>query len=78
VIGTLIEKTPAPRGGDIPWLLLSGKPGVGQGRFSKVTYIQRADTEGGIVPSGGCDQVHQDQEVRVKYKATYIFYRAKE
>jgi hypothetical protein len=37
VIGTLIEKTPAPKGGDIPWLLLKGKAGVGKGRFSKVT-----------------------------------------
>jgi hypothetical protein len=78
VIGTPIEKIPAPNGGDIPWLLLKGKPGVGQGRFSQVTYIQRVDTEGGIAPSGGCDRVHQDQEVFVKYKATYVFHRAKE
>jgi hypothetical protein len=78
VVGSVIEKSPAPRSGDLPWLLLKGKPGVGQGRFSKVTYIRRADTEGGIVPSGGCDQFHRDQEVRVTYKATYIFYRAKE
>jgi len=77
VIGTPIEQTPAPKGGDIPWVLLKAKAGVGKGRFSKVTYIQRVDTEGGIVPPGGCDKVHQDQEVRVKYKATYVFYRAK-
>jgi hypothetical protein len=74
VIGTLVEQIPAPNGGDIPWLLLKTKSGVGKGRFSKVDYIQRVDTEGGIAPSGGCDQVHQDQEVRVKYKATYVFY----
>src|SRR5262249_48694627 len=73
VVGTLIEKTRAPKSGDIPWLLLKGKPGVGQGRFSKVTYIRRVDTEGGIAPYGGCDRVHRDQEVRAKYKATYIF-----
>jgi hypothetical protein len=78
VIGTLIEKTRAPKSGDIPWLLLKGKPGGGHGRFSKVTYIRRVDTEGGIAPSCGCDKFHQDQVVRVKYKGTYIFYRAKE
>jgi hypothetical protein len=78
VIGTPVEKILAPKGGDIPWVLLKAKAGVGKGRFSKVTYIQRVDTEGGIVPSGGCDKVHQDQAVRVKYKATYVFYCAKE
>jgi Protein of unknown function (DUF3455) len=78
VIGALIEKTPAPQGSDIPWLLLKGKAGGDKGRFSKVTYIQRVDTEGGIAPSGGCDKVHHGQEVRVKYKATYIFYGTKE
>jgi hypothetical protein len=78
VIGTPIEKAPAPKGGDIPWLLLKRKAGVGQGRFSKVTYIQRVDTEGGIAPSGGGDKARQDHEVRVKYKATYVFYREKE
>jgi hypothetical protein len=31
VIGTLIEKVPAPRGGDIPWLLLRRKAGVSKG-----------------------------------------------
>jgi hypothetical protein len=78
VIGTLIEKSPAPKGGDIPWLLLKRKAGAGEGRFSKVTYIQRVDTEGGIAPPGRGDQVRRGQEVRVKYKATYVFYCARE
>jgi hypothetical protein len=78
VIGTLIEKTPVPKAGDIPWLLLKRKAGAGKGLFSKVTYIQRVDTEGGIAPAGGCNKARQGQEVRVKYKATYVFYCAKE
>jgi hypothetical protein len=77
VIGTLVQKSPAPQADDIPWLLLKRKAGAGTGRFSKVTYIQRVDTEGGIAPSGGCDKAHEGQEVRVKYKATYVFYRPK-
>ena len=78
VIGEPIEKTHAPQGNDLPWLLLKGKAGGNKGRFSNVTYIQRVDTEGGITLSGGCDKDHQGQEVRVKYKATYVFYGAKE
>jgi uncharacterized protein DUF3455 len=78
VIGTQIEKTSAPKGGDIPWLLLKRKAGAGKGRFSRVTYIQRVDTEGGIAPARTCEKDRQGQEVRVKYKATYVFYCAKE
>src|SRR5271166_3421185 len=78
VIGTQIEKTSAPKGGDIPWLLLKRKAGAGKGRFNRVTYIQRVDTERGIAPARTCDKARQGQEVRVKYKATYVFYCAKE
>ena len=78
MIGTLIKKTPSPKSGDIPWLLLKREAGTGEGRFGKVTYIQRVDTEGGIAPPGGCDKAHQGQEVRVKYRATYVFYGAGE
>jgi hypothetical protein len=35
------------------------------------------DTEGGIVLPEGCDEFHQGPEMRVKYKATYVFYGAK-
>jgi hypothetical protein len=78
VIGTPIEKTSAPNDGDIPWLLLKRKSVAGKGRFSRVTYIQRVDTEGGIAPARPSDQARQGQEVRVRYKATYVFYGAKE
>ena len=74
VIGILIEKAPARKDGDIPWLLLKAKDNLGKGQFTKVTYIQRVNTEGGIAPAKGCDQAQEGSEVRVKYKATYIFY----
>jgi hypothetical protein len=77
VIGTLIEKTDAPKTGDIPWLLLKRKSGAGKGRFSRVTYIQHVDTEGGVAPPGTPEKSRQGEEVRVKYKATYVFYCAK-
>ena len=37
VIGTQIEKTSAPKGGDILWLLLKRNAGAGKGRFNRVT-----------------------------------------
>jgi hypothetical protein len=77
VIGELIEKAPAPKDGDIPWLLLKGKAVGNDGIFSRVTHIQRVDTEGGNAPAERPDQSHQGQEVRVNYKATYIFYGAR-
>jgi hypothetical protein len=52
VIGTQVEKTSTPKNGDIPRLLLKRKAGAGKGRFSRGTYIQRVDTEGGIAPPG--------------------------
>jgi hypothetical protein len=74
VIGKLMEKAPAPKDGDIPWLLLKAKENLGKGLFSKVTYIQRVHTEGGIAPAKKCAKAQEGKEIRVKYKATYIFY----
>jgi hypothetical protein len=74
VISMLIETAPAPKDGDIPWLLLKAKENLGKGLFSRVTYIQRLNTEGGVAPAKGCDKAQEGNEVRVKYKATYIFY----
>jgi hypothetical protein len=62
VIGTQIEKTSAPKDGGIPRLLLKRKAGVGKGRFSRGTYIQRVDTERGIAPPG-----HAIRPVKVRW-----------
>jgi hypothetical protein len=59
--------------------MVSGrKCSSGKGRFSSVTYIQRVDTQGGTAPATACDKARQGQEVRVNYKAAYVFYCAKE
>jgi hypothetical protein len=52
VVGTLIQTAHAPKGGDIPWLLLKGKADAGKGRFGKVAYIQRVENRGGRRPLG--------------------------
>ena len=42
---TPVEKTPKPPAA--PWLLLKAASHQGDGKFSKVAYIRRVDTEGG-------------------------------
>ena len=63
--------------GSIPWLLLSGSPTEGAGKFAGVTSIQRVATKGGVEPAGGCDASKAGQEVRVPYTADYYFYKRK-
>jgi hypothetical protein len=74
VIGKMEQKVDAPGASDIPWLLLSAKSSEGQGKFSKVSFIQRLGTHGGKAPTADCDAAHVGKEARVDYKATYYFY----
>jgi hypothetical protein len=74
VVGKLEQKVDAPGAADIPWLLLSAKSHEGNGRFEKVSFIQRVDTKGGKAPATGADAAHVGQEQSVKYTATYLFY----
>ncbi|HMJ12980.1 MAG TPA: DUF3455 domain-containing protein, partial [Polyangiaceae bacterium] len=61
----------------IPLLLLSAVSHEGKGKMSKVTYIQRLDTAGGLAPTAGCDASHVGEIARAGYAATYVFYKAK-
>jgi hypothetical protein len=63
---------PDPDGVD--WLLLPAKSTTGNGLFSRVTYIQRLDTDGGKPLAEGCDQANNQTEVLVEYSARYLFY----
>lgn len=65
-----------PVDGAIPWLRLRATGLGGDGMFSKVTYIQRLNTEQGLQPSTECDQRSVGVHVRVPYTATYYFYTA--
>ena len=59
----------------IPWLRLeAATPTEGDGIFSRVTYIQRVNTTGGVKPA---DSGNFEGEVRkVPYTTEYYFYRA--
>lgn len=65
-----------PDASAIPWLLLSAASNTGDGLMSKVTYIQRLNTVGGLAPQTGCDADHVDTTVESEYSATYYFYKA--
>lgn len=58
----------------IPWLLLKTVSSDGPGIFSRVTYIQRTNTSGGLIPAAPGSTV--GEEKRVPYTAEYYFYRA--
>lgn len=64
--------TPDPTA--IAWLLLSKHRTEGNGIFSKVTFIQRVNTTGGLVPleAGLLD----GETKEIPYTAEYYFYRA--
>lgn len=58
----------------IDWLLLKGRDHAGNGMFSHVTYIQRIETVGGMMPSWM--PMAAGIEVAVPYTATYVFFEA--
>ena len=69
-----VKQTPAPDGNSIAWLLLPAKSTTGNGLFSKVTYIQRLFTEGDKATLAGCQQVQDQHQQLVEYRAQYLFY----
>lgn len=60
-----------PDTASIPWLLLGAVSHAGEGRMTRVSYVQRLDTAGGNAPSGGCSA---GATADVPYTATYYFY----
>ena len=63
-----------PDGDAVPWLLLKTIASDGPGIFSRVTFIQRVNTAGGLSPTVPGAAV--GEEKRVPYTAEYYFYRA--
>lgn len=75
VVGELLNASPSPSAGAIPWLVLRASSHAGNGVMASVQYIVRAHTEGGAAPASGCDAGHAGTEVRVPYNAVYLFFR---
>ena len=66
----------APDPDGVDWLLLPVKSSTGNGLFSKVTYIQRLFTDGGKATLAGCQQVQDQSQELMEYRAHYLFYVA--
>jgi hypothetical protein len=64
----------APFRGAIPWLLLEATESSNQGRFARVSFIQRVNTIGGTAPAEPGS--FMGEETRVPYSAEYYLYRA--
>lgn len=76
VEGELIASKPSPDAGSVAWLLLRAKPGTAQGALSRVAYIRRTDTHGGVADPNACRSAADiGKTVRIPYSATYTFYR---
>jgi Protein of unknown function (DUF3455) len=77
VKGDLLQKSASPEPAAVPWLLLKAVSVSGSGIMTKVEFIRRSDTHGGIAPVTGCDSQHLNATARVPYTAIYTFYSAK-
>lgn len=73
VDGKVTATVPAPKEGDIPWLLLSAQNA--SGKLSSIQWIQRLNTRGGQQPDGASCLV--GKTAKVPYTATYRFFAAK-
>ena len=73
VVGAVLKRCPGDAGA-IPWLLLGATPDGGPGIFSRVAFIQRVNTAGGVAPAAAGSVV--GEEAHVPYTTEYLFYRA--
>ncbi len=74
VVGKVVKKIDMTPDKAISWLLVEVVSHQGDGLFSKVGFINRVNTHGGLPPASGCDANHLGSEKRVAYTADYVFY----
>jgi hypothetical protein len=72
VTAAAVANSPVPNA--IPELLLKSTGNRGPGKLSKVTFIQRLKTTGGVAPTGSCSE---GVTASVPYTADYAFYEAR-
>jgi len=74
IVGAVEARADAPQPDTIPWLLLSAKSVGGEGRFSRVSSVQRVNTSGGAQPARACDASTVGARETVPYTADYLLY----
>ncbi len=78
VVGKVAARADSPSG-SIPWLLLNATSHAGSGLLTRVTTIQRIQTEGGQPPKpDDCGSAQVNSEAKIKYSADYYFYAPSE
>jgi len=77
VKGEVLQRGTTPEPGAIPWLLLKAIGNQGFGVLSKVEFIQRSQTHGGVASTVGCDAHHLNTVSRIPYTAVYTFYSSR-
>ena len=77
IVGRVISKLDVDLGASIPWLLVEVIAHYGDGMFSDINFINRINTQGGLMPTSLCNTNHLGSEKRINYTADYIFYSAR-
>lgn len=72
--GTQKARADAPEAGAAPWLLVSTKSTGAEGRFAKITSMQRVNTKGGVAPASGCDMKAIGKQEQVPLRADLILF----
>ncbi|MEX1828867.1 DUF3455 domain-containing protein [Luteibacter sp. CQ10] len=75
VVGEALNTSPSPDAGAVAWLVLRAKAHEGAGSMATVEFVVRTRTEGGVAPGSGCDAAHAGSDVRIPYRAVYLFFR---
>jgi Protein of unknown function (DUF3455) len=68
-----VKAVSAPEAGNIPWLLVAPKSRSEAGLLSKVDFVVRIATAGGVAPTE--PPKSQTDIARVNYRAIYLFLR---
>jgi Protein of unknown function (DUF3455) len=75
VVGTVppLKSQNSPEGRNIAWLLLAAKSRSDTGMLSKVDYVVRIATSGGVAPAEAPKS--ETDMARINYRAIYLFLR---
>ena len=74
ITGRAVGIAESPDGDSIPWLLVTVVSRSGKGVLSRVTSVQRLNTQGGKAPASGCAASSAGLETRAGYAADYVFF----
>lgn len=74
VVAKIKARADAPQPGAAPWLLLTTQSVGGEGRFAKITSMQRVNTTGGVPPASGCDLKSLGNVRRVPITSDFVLF----